>query len=111
MSKVVNIDIDSINELINKLNTMVENNDSEHLDLSSPRRHLETPSGEHLEPEVVAEPVTKNKRGRKPKYATDEERHQAAILHQREYRRRKKQQFEDMRKQIDELSAILETRH
>lgn len=103
MSKVVNIDIDSINELINKLNTMVENNDSE---------HLETPSGETtLRPTAEAEPVTKNKRGRKPKYATDEERHQAAILHQREYRRRKKQQFEDMRKQIDELSAILETRH
>ena len=98
MTKVVNIDIDSINELINKLNTMVEN--------------TEPPSGEHLETEVVAEPVTKNnKRGRKPKYATDEERHQAAILHQREYRRRKKQQFEDMRKQIDELTAILETRH
>ena len=103
MTKVVNIDIDSINELINKLNTMVENNNSE---------HLETPHVEGPETEVVSEPVTKNnKRGRKPKYATDEERHQAAILHQREYRRRKKQQFEDMRKQIDELTAILETRH
>ena len=36
--------------------------------------------------------IKKEKRGRKPKYANAEERHQAAILHQREYRRRKKQQ-------------------
>ena len=86
MSKAVNIDIDDLNDIINKLKNTVENNNT------------------------VPDPIIKkDKRGRKPKYATDEERHQAAILHQREYRKRKKQQFEDMRKQIDELTAILET--
>ena len=52
--------------------------------------------------------VKKEKRGRKPKYANAEERHQAAILHQREYRRRKKQQFEDMSNRIKELTELVE---
>ena len=89
MSKAVNIDIDDLNDIINKLKNTVENNT--------------------VENDTVPDPIIKkDKRGRKPKYATDEERHQAAIIHQREYRKRKKQQFEDMRNQINELTALLE---
>ncbi len=89
MSKAVNIDIDDLNDIINKLKNTVENNT--------------------VENDAAPDPIIKkDKRGRKPKYATDEERHQAAIIHQREYRKRKKQQFEDMRNQINELTALLE---
>ena len=52
--------------------------------------------------------IKKEKRGRKPKYANQEERHQAAILHQRDYRRRKKQQFEEMANRIKELTELVE---
>ena len=100
MSKAVNIDIDDLNDIINKLKNTVENNGSGHLTKSEPEA---SPNNTTTDPIIK-----KDKRGRKPKYATDEERHQAAIMHQREYRKRKKQQFEDMRNQINELTAILE---
>ena len=93
MNQVTASDINVLSELINKLNTAAQLNTAE----SEP---------EPAEIEVV---LKKGKRGRKPKYANPEERHQAAIIHQREYRRRKKQQFEDMQKQIAELTLLLET--
>lgn len=60
------------------------------------------------EANIIAEPIIKkDKRGRKPKYATAEERHQAAILHQREYRKRKRLLLESMQNQINELTTLL----
>lgn len=91
MNQVTASDINVLSELINKLNTAAQLNTAE----SEP---------EPAEIEVV---LKKGKRGRKPKYANPEERHQAAIIHQREYRRRKKQQFEDMKQHIAELIALL----
>ena len=55
-----------------------------------------------------ADIIKKDNRGHKPKYAIAEERYQAAILHQREYRKRKQLQFESMQNQINELTALLE---
>lgn len=66
---------------------------------------IETTVETNVENETI---VKKEKRGRKPKYNSAEERHQAAILHQREYRRRKKQQFEDMANRIKELTELVE---
>ena len=109
MSKAVNIDIDDLNDIINKLKNTVENSGSEHLTKSEPEASPINTSTNEPRAVTNTDPIIKkDKRGRKPKYATDEERHQAAIIHQREYRKRKKQQFEDMRNQINELTALLE---
>ena len=54
------------------------------------------------EANIIAEPIIKkDKRGRKPKYATAEERHQ------REYRKRKRLLLESMQNQINELTTLL----
>ena len=42
--------------------------------------------------------VTKSKRGRKPKYATDEERKEAKRLQNKAYRERKKQELIQLRR-------------
>lgn len=55
----------------------------------------------------LEEPIQKNNRGRKTKYATDEERINARKIQQREYRERKKKDYQYMLNRISELEALV----
>ena len=55
--------------------------------------------------ENLAEPV---KRGRKAKYATEEERNQARKEQQKQYRERKKREIEELKERIKELEKVEE---
>lgn len=55
----------------------------------------------------LEEPIQKNNRGRKTKYATDEERINARKIQQREYRERKKKDYQYMLNRISELEAFV----
>ena len=57
---------------------------------------------ENLQFEDKPKPQPEVKRGRKSKYANDEERKEARKRQQKEYRQRKKNELIEMKKQIEE---------
>ena len=65
-------------------------------------------NAEHLN-EVAAEPP--KTRGRKSKYSNDEERKQARRQQQKDYRLRKKQELEDLKRQVADRLRSVENEH
>lgn len=57
--------------------------------------------------EKVEEPIEKVHRGRKTKYATQEERIAARKIQQREYRERKKQELQDLKERVKEYESLI----
>lgn len=57
--------------------------------------------------EKVEEPIEKVHRGRKTKYATQEERINARKIQQREYRERKKQELKQLKEKVEEYEALI----
>lgn len=55
----------------------------------------------------LEEPIVKAHRGRKTKYATNEERINARKIQQREYRERKKKDYQYLLNRISELEALV----
>ena len=72
--------------------------------LKSKQATIESPSVEANEPtQQPTEPPSRPKRGRKPKYTTDEERIQARRLQQKQYRERRNQELAALRAMRDTL--------
>ncbi len=57
--------------------------------------------------EKVEEPIEKAHRGRKTKYATQEERIAARKIQQREYRERKKQELQELKERLKEYESLV----
>lgn len=78
-----------------------------HSKSSEKLKELDQPVEETQTNETVAEVKPVRQRGRKTKYATDEERLEARKQQQREYRERKKLEIKNLKDKIAEYEALV----